>query len=66
MDLKFFALEDIKELCLEFDKKYGSWPEDQYQGLSLYNYICRSQCDYVQCVNSNDIDMWRQELKEIK
>lgn len=30
----------IKELALEYDKEWGSYPENQYEGLSFYQFTC--------------------------
>lgn len=30
----------IKELALEYDKEWGSYPENQYEGLSFYQFVC--------------------------
>ena len=33
------SLEDIRRLCLGYDKQRGPYPEDEYQGYSVYLYI---------------------------
>lgn len=31
-------LDNLKKLCIEYDLKYGEYPESKYQGLSLYDF----------------------------
>lgn len=36
------TIEELKILCQNFDKEYGMWPEDKYQGKSVYEFILSS------------------------
>ena len=33
------SINKLKNLCLEYDKSYGHYPEHTYEGLSVLNYI---------------------------
>jgi len=32
-------IEKVKQICREYDEAYGSFPESQYEGKALWNYI---------------------------
>lgn len=36
---KTFTLEEIRQKCLEYDRKRGSYPESQAEGFSVYTFI---------------------------
>ncbi|MEN6554281.1 MAG: hypothetical protein ABFC34_15490 [Methanobacterium sp.] len=36
-------LEKLKQLCMEYDTKYGEYAETKYQGLSLYDFAAKKK-----------------------
>ena len=34
-------LSNLKQLCMEYDSKYGEYPESKYQGLALYDFATK-------------------------
>ncbi len=34
------SLDQLKELCKKYDKENGNYPESEYEGYSMYEYIC--------------------------
>lgn len=61
---KTFSLEDIKKLCLQYDKSYGDYVESMWQGLSLYKFIF-NKLDPSLEFNSNDCDLWEEDMKNV-
>jgi len=37
MEDKEFLVK-LKELCLNYDFKYGDWPESKYEGMALFGF----------------------------
>jgi hypothetical protein len=58
-----FTLEDIKRLCLQYDKLYGYYPESYYEGMALYEFIIdsldtkRSPCEFTR--------IWKKEMRNV-
>lgn len=42
------SIEQLKKLIMKYDYDNGSYPENDYEGLSVYYFICKElgiQCD---------------------
>jgi hypothetical protein len=33
------TVEELKEICLDYDKKYGELPGSEYEGLAILNHF---------------------------
>ena len=38
-EVKTYTLDEIRELCLAYDRKYERYPESVYEGLALFEWI---------------------------
>ncbi len=34
-------IETLKRVCIEYDRSNGSYPETEYEGLSIYDFACQ-------------------------
>lgn len=32
-------LDELRRLCMQYDKKYGTYPESTFEGMSVYSFI---------------------------
>ena len=33
-------IEKLKELCINYDDYFGNYPESQFEGVAVFNFIC--------------------------
>lgn len=64
---KLFTLENIKKLCIEYDKENGAYPEDEFQGMDVYQFICtKLDPSLAFTYNDNDRDIWKSQIGKSK
>lgn len=56
------SLEDIKSLCIQYDKEEGSYPENEWEGKSVYNFIVNSFNDEYKHISN---PAWEKEMKNV-
>lgn len=42
------SIEQLKELIMKYDYDNGCYPESEYEGLSVYSFVCKElaiECD---------------------
>jgi hypothetical protein len=52
--LKRFSLKRIKELCIQYDKLRGQYPETVYEGMGVYLFLAANSEGGIRPVKSFD------------
>jgi hypothetical protein len=64
---KKITLEELKELCLQYDLNKDAWPESKYEGRSLYYFIAEQAFGEKISAEAEDlIEQWDDELYKIQ
>ena len=35
------TIESLRKLCMEYDRQYGQYPENKYEGRSFFWFVCK-------------------------
>lgn len=57
-------IQELKKLCLKFDKKYGEYPESEYEGRGIYLFFLDNSKLSDEQVNS-EMEEYDKKLEEI-
>jgi hypothetical protein len=39
--MKSITIDELKKLCEEYDSTFSSYPEHQYEGMEVFEFICK-------------------------
>ncbi|MGH2637772.1 MAG: hypothetical protein ACRDF4_00555 [Rhabdochlamydiaceae bacterium] len=60
--MKYLTLEQLRELCLQYDQQHDVWPESKFEGLSVYGFVAAK----LGSKKEEDEDKWDTEILERK
>lgn len=58
-------MEDITQLCIEYDKTYGTYPETRYQGKDVLEFIIKKTFGMIYLERSYQIELNKRYQKEV-